>query len=122
MAKDDFIILLLYVDDMLIIGRDIKKIINLKKTLSKSFAMKDLGPASKILGINISRDRQSKKLWLSQERYTEKLLERFNMKKANPIVAPLARHFNLTVEQYVPKVIKKLKKLRRSLMHLQSTT
>jgi ATP-binding cassette subfamily B (MDR/TAP) protein 1 len=41
-AEGDFIILLLYVDDMLIIGDGIKRIALLKKALSKSFAMKDL--------------------------------------------------------------------------------
>ena len=40
----DFLIFLLYVDDMLIVGRDPKKIGSLKKALSKSFAMKDMGP------------------------------------------------------------------------------
>ena len=41
----DFIILLLYVDNILIIGHDTLKIEDLKKDLNKSFAMKDLGPA-----------------------------------------------------------------------------
>ncbi|RVX01499.1 Retrovirus-related Pol polyprotein from transposon TNT 1-94 [Vitis vinifera] len=40
---NSYIILLLYVDDMLIVGFDIEKINNLKKQLSKQFAMKDLG-------------------------------------------------------------------------------
>ena len=44
-SSDDFIILLLYVDDMLIIGQDAGKIKKLKGELSKSFAMKDLGLA-----------------------------------------------------------------------------
>ena len=44
-SNDNFIILLLYVDDMLIIGRDITKIKDLKKEMSKTFAMKDLGAA-----------------------------------------------------------------------------
>ncbi|KAL6326013.1 hypothetical protein AAG906_038505 [Vitis piasezkii] len=59
----EFIILLLYVDDMLIVGQ-----------LRKSFEMKDLGPASIILRIKISRDKKNEKLWLSQESYIEKLL------------------------------------------------
>ena len=42
---NDFIFLLLYVDDMLIVGYDANKINNLKRELSKSFAMKALGPA-----------------------------------------------------------------------------
>ena len=41
-SNDDFIILLLYVDDMLIVGHDAMKIDRLKKELSKTFAMKDL--------------------------------------------------------------------------------
>ena len=44
-SDDDFIILLLYVDDMLIIGDDSNKIGRLKRELSKSFAMKELGSA-----------------------------------------------------------------------------
>jgi len=39
-----YIILLLYVDDMLIVGHDKNDIQSLKRELSKSFAMKDLGP------------------------------------------------------------------------------
>ena len=42
----DFLILLLYVDDMLIVGRDQAKIQMLKKALNRTFAMKDLGPVS----------------------------------------------------------------------------
>lgn len=42
-AEGDFIILLLSVDNMLIAGNSTKSIALLKKTLGKSFAMKDLG-------------------------------------------------------------------------------
>jgi len=58
---DDLIILLLYVDDMLIVGKDVSKINRLKKQLGKSFAMKDLGAAKQILEIIIIRDRKEKK-------------------------------------------------------------
>ena len=64
-SDDDFIILLLYVDDMLIIGHDSSKIDRLKRELSKSFSMKDLGSAKQILGMKISCDRKNRKLWLS---------------------------------------------------------
>ena len=91
--------MLLYVDDMLIVGHDSKKISALKKALSKSFAMKDLGSAKKILGMKITRDRSKKLLWLSQESYVEKLLKRFNMHKAKPVNTPLAGHFKLSMKQ-----------------------
>ena len=57
LSDDNFIILLLYVDDMLIVGKDISMIDRLKKQLGESFAMKDLGTAKHILGIRIIRDR-----------------------------------------------------------------
>ena len=50
----DFLILLLYVDDMLTVGWDPKEIGSSKKALSKSFAMKDMGPAKHILGMHIA--------------------------------------------------------------------
>ena len=62
---DDFVILLLYVDDILIVGRNVSRIDKLKKQLSKSFSIKDLGLAKKILGIRIKRDKASKKLYMS---------------------------------------------------------
>ena len=61
--------------------------------------MKDLGPAKQILGMKISRDRSKKLLWLSQERYIEKVLERFNMKDAKSVISPLAGHHKLTSKQ-----------------------
>ena len=39
----DLLILLLYVDDMLIVGRDHMKIWEMKKALTRSFSMKDMG-------------------------------------------------------------------------------
>ncbi|CAM8949434.1 unnamed protein product [Rhodiola kirilowii] len=94
--KGSFIILLLYVDDMLIVGKDIQLIYKLKGDLSKAFDMKDLGKAKQILGMEITRERKKNKLWLSQERYIERVLERFNMKGAKAVSSPLGNHFKLS--------------------------
>ena len=51
-----YIILLLYADDMLIAGSNMQDINVLKRKLDKSFAMKDLGAANKILSMRITRD------------------------------------------------------------------
>ena len=61
-ASGEFLILLLYVDDMLIVGQYRIKIAALKKDLSKSFAMKDLGPAKQIHGMRITCDRTKRLL------------------------------------------------------------
>jgi hypothetical protein len=79
LENGSFIILLLYVDDMLVAWSNMQDINVLKKKLSNSFVMKDLGAAKKILGMRITRDRKNRKLTLSQGEYTEKVLERFRM-------------------------------------------
>ena len=49
--------LVLYVDDILLIGNDIPMLEAVKTSLKKSFSMKDLGEAAYIMGIMIHRDR-----------------------------------------------------------------
>ena len=62
------IFLVLYVDDILLIGNDIPMLQSIKTWLSSKFSMKDLGEASYILGIKIYRDRSKRMLGLSQSR------------------------------------------------------
>src|SRR3954464_16031139 len=78
----------LYVDDMLISAKSMKEITTLKAQLSSEFDMKDLGPAKKILGMEIKRDIKSSLLFLSQGKYIEKVLHRFNMHDANSVRSP----------------------------------
>ncbi|RVW31737.1 Retrovirus-related Pol polyprotein from transposon TNT 1-94 [Vitis vinifera] len=92
--------------------QNVSRIDNLKKQLSKSFAMKDLGPAKRILGIKIERDRASKKLCMLQEQYIEKVLARFNMSKAKVVSSPLASHFKLS-SRHSPSIDKEKEDMRR---------
>uniref|UniRef100_A0A2N9I6R9 Integrase catalytic domain-containing protein n=1 Tax=Fagus sylvatica TaxID=28930 RepID=A0A2N9I6R9_FAGSY len=71
----------------------------LKSLLHKEFEMKDLGAAKKILGMEIRRDREARKLWLSQKNYIRKVLEKFSMLDAKPVSTPLANHFRLSGSQ-----------------------
>ena len=73
------IILVLYVDDMLIAGKDIHALDSLKQSLHGSFDMKDLGDANHILGMRILRNRSKGVLFLSQEEYISIVLQCFNM-------------------------------------------
>ena len=84
-----YIILLLYVDDMLIVGSRIEEINNLRKHLSKQFVMKDLGAAKQILGIRIIREKANGILKLSQLDYVKEVLNKFNMNEAKPVSTPL---------------------------------
>ncbi|CAA0819496.1 cysteine-rich RLK (RECEPTOR-like protein kinase) 8 [Striga hermonthica] len=98
LGDGSIIFLLLYGDDMFIAAKNMRDIVDLKSLLSQEFEMKDLGAAKKILGIEIHRDRGSKKLWLSQKGYVEKVLQRFGMNEAKPVDTPLANQFKLFVD------------------------
>ncbi|WVZ93414.1 hypothetical protein U9M48_039394 [Paspalum notatum var. saurae] len=73
------VFLVLYVDDILLIGNDIPMLEAVKDSLRKSFSMKDLGEAAYILGIKIYRDRSKCLIGLSQSTYIDIVLKRFNM-------------------------------------------
>ena len=81
---------------MFIVCKQNEKIKKLKVELSTEFEMKDLGAVTKILGIQIIRDRDSKILYLSQTDYVKKLLARFKMEDSKPVTTPLSVHFQLS--------------------------
>ena len=59
---DHLIYLVLYVDDMLLIGNSKEIIQDVKTHFSSKFDMKDLGASNFILGMKIKRDWKNKKL------------------------------------------------------------
>ncbi len=88
-SSSGILIIALYVDDLLIIGNCKSEITTLKGELSKRFEMKDLGPAAVMLGVEISRDRRSRKLWITQREYTLEVLKRFRMEETRTISTPM---------------------------------
>ncbi|KAG9445072.1 hypothetical protein H6P81_016412 [Aristolochia fimbriata] len=51
------------------------------------------------LGCKLPRDKKKKKLWLSQEGYVKKVLERFNMHESKAVTTTLGSQFKLSKEQ-----------------------
>ena len=97
---ENYIILCLYVYDMLVARSNMDHIKGLKCQLAHAFDMKDLGAAKQILGMKISRDRKNRTLTLSQADYIEKVLQRFSMENAKAVSTPLPGHLKLTKEMY----------------------
>ena len=64
--------IIVYVDDMVVIGNDPEEREALQDYLSKEFEMKDLGPLKYFLGIEVSRS--DKGIFLSQRKYALDLL------------------------------------------------
>ncbi|GJU22487.1 zinc finger, CCHC-type containing protein [Tanacetum coccineum] len=67
--------LVLYVDDILLMGNSVAMLQEVKSWLCKCFSMKDLGEAAYILGIKIIRDRS--KMLTALRTVTSKILVRF---------------------------------------------
>jgi len=81
---------------MLVVGPNKDQIQELKTQLAREFDMKDLGPTNKILGMQIHRDRNNKKIWISQKNYLRKILQRFNMQECKQISIPFLTNFKLS--------------------------
>ncbi len=88
--------LVLYVDDILLIGNDIPSLESTKTWLGECFSMKDLGDATYVLGIRIYRDRQRRLLGLSQGTYIDKMLNRFNMQDSKRGFLPVSHGVHLS--------------------------
>ena len=93
------VFLMLYVDDILLIGNDIPTLQSVKSWLGKCFSMKDLGEAAYILGIKIYRDRSQWLLGLSQSGYIDKVLKRFSMQDSKRGFLPMSHGIKLNKSQ-----------------------
>ncbi|CAA7023934.1 unnamed protein product [Microthlaspi erraticum] len=89
-----YVLLCLYVDDMLIMGSNKDIIQQTKNMLKSQFDMKDMGLADVILGIKITRTSEG--ITLSQEHYAEKILERFKKYSNGTAKTPVDTQLHLT--------------------------
>jgi hypothetical protein len=89
-----YVIVCLYVDDMLIMGSDNDIIKATQKMLNSKFDMEDLGVADVILGIKITRTSDG--LILSQSHYIKKILEKFGRYDDSLVKTPIDVNLHLT--------------------------
>lgn len=98
-SRSSIVFLILYVDDILLIGNDKTLMEQTKNSLKTSFSMKDMGEAQYILGIKIYRDRPRRLIGLSQKVYIDKILERFGMEKSKKGNVPMSTGVQLSKSQ-----------------------
>ena len=94
-CSETHIILILYIDDLLLLGEDLTKINDVKHQLGKLYQMKDLRPASSYLGIQITRDQNTRAIWIDQQAYIENALKSFELLDANNTNTPLPAGIHL---------------------------
>ncbi|GKE11678.1 retrotransposon protein, putative, ty1-copia subclass, partial [Tanacetum coccineum] len=91
--------LILYVDDIIIMGNHISSLKSVKDYLGKCFAMKDLGEVAFILGIKIYRDRSKRLIGLGQNAYMDKILKRYKMDNSKRGHIPMQERLELNKTQ-----------------------
>ncbi|GKD78372.1 retrotransposon protein, putative, ty1-copia subclass, partial [Tanacetum coccineum] len=102
--------LILYVDDIIIMGNHIPSLHSVKTYLGKCFAMKDLGDASFILGIKIYQDRSERLIRLSQSAYMDKILKRYRLDNSKRGYIPIQERFDMNKIQVAstPEEVKRM--------------
>ena len=98
LTDGSLIYLLLYVDDMLLAGKSLTKLNEIREQLKNEFEMKDLGSSKRILGMEITRERRRRESFLSHKQYTKKVLAKFNMANAKAISTPMGQQFKLSAK------------------------
>ena len=88
--------LLIYVDDMLLIGNDNSLISKVVYFLSTQFKIKDLGPLKYFLGLEIARSTQG--IYVNQRKYTLDILKDTGLVGAKPSCIPMEQHHALLAE------------------------
>lgn len=76
--------ILLYVDDLLLLCKDINMISTVNRLLSRKFEMTDIGKADKFLGMYIEQDIENGTISLNQAQYLENVLRKFDMRDCKP--------------------------------------
>eukprot|EP00253_Pinus_taeda_P026096 PITA_26096 len=85
-VEGKLLIIVLYVDDLILTGDELL-ILSCKDDLAKEFEMKDLGLLHYFLGLKIWQCNGG--LFVSQGKYAQEILEKFNMHGCKPIDTPL---------------------------------
>lgn len=95
-----FVAILVYVDDILVTGNDVKLIAAIKAYLATHFKIKDLGPLKYFLGIEGARS--SRGIYLNQRKYRLDLITDLGFLDAKPSLVPMEQNHTLLSDTTSP--------------------
>ncbi|KAL0549913.1 hypothetical protein IC582_014408 [Cucumis melo] len=90
----DILVVCLYVDDLIFTGNCASMFEDLKKAMTQEFEMTDIGLMSYYLGIEVKQSEEG--IFISQERYTREILEKFNMMSSKSVATPIETRTKLS--------------------------
>jgi hypothetical protein len=94
--NNTWIIIPVFIDDMTIAAKSKDDISQVKDELCSHFKLRDLGPTSWLLGVEIKRVRSKRTLTLSQHQYILDILKCFQMSDCKPVSTPLDPSIHLS--------------------------
>ena len=97
---DDFLALVVYVDDVLITGPNENKIKEVKEQLHQAFTIKDLGQASYFLGVELLKTEKG--LFVNQRKYIMDILDDAGLTGVKPTTTPVMKNVQLCSDQGRP--------------------
>ena len=89
---------LVYVDDMLVASSSMSAVNEVKSKLKSVFDIHDLGAAHRFLGLEITRERNSCTLKLSQHKAALSLVEKYGLADANSRGTPISTGIHLSTD------------------------
>ena len=117
----DFILVLLFVDDLALASNSRKMLDGFKKSLMEKFEMKDLGELRWFLGMRITRDRERRTLGIDQSQYIEKMVSNYQL-PTRTAWTPIEKGYEFIGYDGESQITKKYQSLIGSLMYAMCGT
>ena len=119
-TKHDKVIMVIWVDDLIIAASDENALKSVKEMLASRFQMKDLGKLKHFLGIDFVQSDNCVKM--SQAKYVDKILERFQMEDCKPRSTPCEQKLNYSENADMMIDVRKYREAVGSLIYLTVCT
>ena len=92
--------LLVYVDDLVLMGNNDEACSKLKRYLHDCFCIKDLGPLKYFLGIKVARNAQG--VFLNQRKYALEIIDEYGLPGSKPTDFPMETNHKLALNDSKP--------------------
>lgn len=118
--QNDKVMIIIWVDNLIIAANDENALKSVKEMLTAKFKMKDLSKLKYFLGIDFEQSDDYVKM--SQKKYVERLLDRFNMQECKPRALPCEQKLNYSVDANVLSDVKRCREAVGSFIYLTTCT
>jgi hypothetical protein len=116
----NFLVISLYVDDLLVTGSSVELIQQFKDDMKQVFEMSDLGEMSYFLGMEV--EQKNGDIFICQRKYAKEMLKKFNMENCKSMSTPMCPKEKLCKDNEAEQVDETLyRSLIGCLMYLTTT-